>query len=76
MYITDDPTVKQNILRYAQRGTTSDEIYWLRSNGAQSPSTRFFFYFLFFIIIIFMQKNFVIFYNIRFKILFILKIIK
>uniref|UniRef100_A0A0N4UHM3 PH domain-containing protein n=1 Tax=Dracunculus medinensis TaxID=318479 RepID=A0A0N4UHM3_DRAME len=40
MYITDDPTVKQNILRYAQRGTTSDEIYWLRSNGAQSPSTR------------------------------------
>uniref|UniRef100_A0A915C145 Protein tincar n=1 Tax=Parascaris univalens TaxID=6257 RepID=A0A915C145_PARUN len=43
MYITDDPMTKQSVLRHAQKngmGGSIDEVYWLKTNGAQSPTTR------------------------------------
>lgn len=45
MYITDDPMTKQSVLRHAQKngmGGSIDEVYWLKTNGAQSPTTRYF----------------------------------
>ncbi|VDK46690.1 unnamed protein product [Anisakis simplex] len=45
MYITDDPVAKQSVLRHAQKSgmdgsACTDEVYWLKTNGAQSPTTR------------------------------------
>ncbi|KHN72442.1 Protein tincar [Toxocara canis] len=43
LYITDDPLAKQSVLRHAQKsgvGGSADEVYWLKTNGAQSPTTR------------------------------------
>ncbi|VDN42074.1 unnamed protein product [Gongylonema pulchrum] len=43
MYLTDDMMAKQSILRQTQKnglGCTSEGVYWLKGNNAQSPTTR------------------------------------
>uniref|UniRef100_A0A0R3QDK0 G_PROTEIN_RECEP_F1_2 domain-containing protein n=1 Tax=Brugia timori TaxID=42155 RepID=A0A0R3QDK0_9BILA len=43
MYLTDDTIAKKSLLRQTQKnviGTASEDIYWLKGNNTQSPTTR------------------------------------
>ncbi|VDM10340.1 unnamed protein product [Wuchereria bancrofti] len=43
IYLTDDTIAKKSLLRQTQKiviGTASEDIYWLKGNNTQSPTTR------------------------------------